>query len=280
VYPYNFIPARKSINQQEIFIAMPFEAGFDDIFHQLIEPATATASDSLGFKGEAEKLHAYRSKDDIRTVAGWINVLEHLLTAKIVLGVLESNNPNVIYELGIAHFALPIDRQILIAQYGYEPLFDLKDLIFEIYHRPLVPNDVIKLATKIEGAIRLQRLEHDRRLSRLRMRINPMGFSVIMTYRSVQNFPFRLAKWFKEEYTKVHGEDSFEHHLNGIANLCDAGVLGLNTRAIKEQSAVTADTQEFSYWWTGIGNEMLRQMELISENELQSRLKVMPAHFR
>jgi len=62
-----------------------------------------------------QKLMSYRTKDDIRMTSGWINVLEHLLTAQVVIGVLTDDKPNVFYELGIAHATEPITRQILIA---------------------------------------------------------------------------------------------------------------------------------------------------------------------
>ena len=52
------------------------------------------------------------------------------MTAQIVLGVLTDDNPNVFYELGIAHATQPITRQILIAENGYKPRFDTKDLIY------------------------------------------------------------------------------------------------------------------------------------------------------
>lgn len=128
MYPYDFRPKQKAINFTEVFVVMPFEE-YDDVFNKLIKPATEKANELLN-DTEHQALSAYRTKDDIRTTSGWINVLEHLLTAQIVMGVLTSNNPNVFYELGIAHATEPITRQILIANKGYQPKFDTKDLIY------------------------------------------------------------------------------------------------------------------------------------------------------
>ncbi|MBM3252509.1 MAG: hypothetical protein FJZ11_07025, partial [Candidatus Omnitrophica bacterium] len=86
MYAYDFKPKQKSINFREVFVVMPFEVKYDDIFDKLIVPATEKANEILGYVGQ-QALSAYRTKEDIRMVSGWINVLEHLLTAQIVLGV-------------------------------------------------------------------------------------------------------------------------------------------------------------------------------------------------
>src|SRR3989338_10077591 len=137
MYPYNLKLRQKGINFREIFVAMPFEDKYNSIFYNLIQPATNRVNELLNYTGN-QILTAHRTKDDIRTSCGWINVLEHLLTAQIALGVLTDSNPNVFYELGIAHASEPITRQILIANKGYNTKFDLKDLIYYEYEEDIV----------------------------------------------------------------------------------------------------------------------------------------------
>ena len=102
----NFEPKQKSL-RKEIFVAMSFAEEYDKIYKKLIKPAVEKSNEKLKYSGD-EELKPYRTKDDPRTVSGWINILEHLFTAQIVLGVLTSDNANVFYELGIAHATQPI----------------------------------------------------------------------------------------------------------------------------------------------------------------------------
>ena len=109
MYAYDFRPKRKGIDHSLIFVAMPFDDKYSNIYDDLIDPATTKANKMLGYSGSLS-LRPFRTKDDIRTTSGWINVLEHLSTAQIVIGVLTGNNKNVFYELGIAHATQQIAR--------------------------------------------------------------------------------------------------------------------------------------------------------------------------
>jgi hypothetical protein len=136
MYPYDFDPSLRGLNPEEVFVVMPFAPVYDPIYTDMVEPAVRVAGTSL-----QRSLRAYRTKGDLRTTSGWIEVMDHLYTAQIILGVLTSTvNPNVHYELGIAHATQPICRQVLIAEKDYKPQFDTKDLIFMEYS-PLRPGD-------------------------------------------------------------------------------------------------------------------------------------------
>ena len=72
---------------------MPFAPVYDPIYTDLVEPGVRAAGLSL-----QRPLRAYRTKGDLRTTSGWIEVMEHLNTAQIILGVLTSAvNGNVQY---------------------------------------------------------------------------------------------------------------------------------------------------------------------------------------
>ena len=86
MYPYDFTPKDSGINHREVFVAMSFEARYDPIYSDLIKDAVAKVNEILKYNPD-DGLYPYRTKDDIRTVSGWINVLEHLKRAQIVLGV-------------------------------------------------------------------------------------------------------------------------------------------------------------------------------------------------
>src|SRR4051812_37224938 len=108
MYPYNFRPIVKGLNPEEVFVVIPFLAKYDSIYTDLVQGAVDIAAEKLN-----RNIKAYRTKGDLRTTSGWLEVMEHLYTAQVVLGVLTKQvNANVQYELGIAHATQPIQRQV------------------------------------------------------------------------------------------------------------------------------------------------------------------------
>lgn len=86
----------------------------DEIFEFLIAPTVRDAG-----------LEPYRSDLDISPGAVTSRMLSELLQARIVIADLTGRNPNVFYELGVAHsFARPL---ILIAESVSSLPFDTKD---------------------------------------------------------------------------------------------------------------------------------------------------------
>jgi hypothetical protein len=283
MYPYDFKPKQTAINFTEVFAVMPFAEEYDDIFDKLISPATEKANELLAY-AEHQRLIAYRTKDDIRMTSGWINVLEHLLTAQVVIGVLTSDNPNVFYELGIAHATEPMTRQILIANKGYKPKFDTKDLIYYEYEDNL-EKSIEPLALRIADAIKSYKIEQEKKVIQARMLIGPYEFEILMTQGGKRNFVLHTSKKGREDYERdllervkeEHLKGAFERHVPAIANLCSHGLLGLHTSSdIREDGRTIV---HFSYHWTEIGNCLLHLMGLISLEEVKARREGMPPFF-
>ncbi len=202
MYPYIFKPSKKSLNYKEIFVVMPFDEKYNPIFTDLIVPAARKASALLGL-GSGDQFTPYRTKDDIRTTSGWINVLEHLFTAQIVLGVLTDNKVNVFYELGIAHATQQISRQILIANKEYNPPFDTKDLIYLPYEDDL-DKSTGPLAGKIADAINWFKIEEDRTVTEAKKQLGVNELEIIMTQNSKRAFTM---------HTSDQGRDDYENEL-------------------------------------------------------------------
>ena len=150
MYPYDFRPKQLGINFREVFVVTPYEESYLVLFNDLIVKAVDEASKMLNLTGH-QALYAMRAKDDIGTTSGWINVLEHLYTAQVVLGVLTGGNSNVYYELGIAHATQQIQRQVLLLKAGEKSPFDLKDLIYFEYHPENLNADIQPFAKKNIG---------------------------------------------------------------------------------------------------------------------------------
>lgn len=95
------------------FVLMPFATEFDDIYEYLIKGALSDA----GFK-------VVRA-DDIRNQQNILaDVVQSIVASDLLIADLSTANPNVYYELGIAHaFEKPV---ILLAQEIEEVPFDLR----------------------------------------------------------------------------------------------------------------------------------------------------------
>ena len=61
MYPYQFVPTRLGLNPEEVFVVMPFDKKYDDVFRDLVEPAVRDVAAKL-----SRVLVAYRTKDDSR----------------------------------------------------------------------------------------------------------------------------------------------------------------------------------------------------------------------
>jgi hypothetical protein len=274
MYAYDFRPRRAGLNHREIFVAMPFAPEFDGIFEVLVKRATEEANRKLGYD-ENLSLSAYRTKDDIRTTSGWINILEHLFTAQIVLGVLTSDNPNVFYELGIARVSQPLSRQVLIATKGYRPKFNTKDLIYYEYDSADLLSSVEPLATKIEDAIRTYNIEHEKIVHQAAKKIGPREFEVIMKHSAVSHFAIDTSDEGIQHYEEQFGRNAVERHIYGVTNLCQQALLAFNTLS-RQDDATGQILIEFSYYWTGLGNDVLHLMKLINQEILAKRRSEMP----
>lgn len=274
MYPYDFEPKVRGIKKEMIFVVMPFSDAFDVLFTDLIEPATGYANKLLEEESiKWPQLTAFRTKDDMRTTSGWINILENLTTAQIVLGVLTSDNPNVLYELGIAHATQQISRQVLLASNVYKPIFDTKDLIFHRYDDDLLFKSIEPLAKKIADAIKTYSVENEMKVLKARGLVNPYGFDVLMNRGITRNFGLKVSEEGKAELEKEFGKGAGERHINGVSNLQEIGLLAFNTATRPKPGMLFV---EFSYWWTPLGNEVLCLLGVIQKEAMEKRNSQLP----
>jgi len=279
MYPYDFTPKLKSLNPEEVFVVMPFAGDYDNINTELIDPAVALAGRKLG-----RTLRAYRTKGDLRTISGWIEVMEHLYTSQVSLGVLTNTvNANVQYELGIAHSSQPIQRQVLMAERGHKPAFDTKDLIFMEYSASSPSDSLVELAERIQASIESWRVEQEAIVQRAIAKISPFEFEIVMQWGSTPRFFVTTSGTGPAAYenivSKVHGNDErymqgvFQRHCDAIGRLQASGLLVLHTTA--EPGAVM-----FTYYWTDLGNLVLLYFGLITEAERLERYERIPKELR
>jgi hypothetical protein len=279
MYPYDFTPTLKGLNPEEVFVVMPFASRYDTVFSDLVEPAVIAAAKSL-----KRVLRAYRTKGDLRTTSGWIEVMEHLYTAQVVLGVLtEYVNANVQYELGVAHATQPIRRQVLIAEGNYKPAFDTKDLIFMKYASSSPADSVSELADRIQSALGEWEVEQEAIVRHAIAKITPFEFEIVMQWAFARNFAVATSEGGPGDYERLvanaHSHDKrymenvFHRHCDAVGQLQRSGLLGLSTHADPPRI-------EFSYFWTDLGNLVLLKFGLIDQAERLRRYEGIPKHLR
>lgn len=121
------------------FILMPFGGWLDDYYEAIYTPAI-----------EAAGLEPHRADDLFRPSTIVNDIWAYTKRAKLLLADLSGRNPNVFYELGLAHaLAKPV---ILVAESMEEIPFDLRALRIIIYDKN-APNWGQLLRDKVTAAI-------------------------------------------------------------------------------------------------------------------------------
>ena len=194
-----------------------------------------------------------------------------------MLGGLTDNNPNVFYELGIAHATQPITRQILIANKDYEVKFDTKDLIYLPYQDDLTKS-IEPLAVKISDAVKWFKIEEDRTVKEAKRLIGVVELEVMMTQNCKPSFPMHTSEKGREEYEQelltrigsehTHLKGCFDRHVNATQNLLRIGLLEFFSESKKEGNQVII---YYGFRWTNLGNDILFSMGLILDEERERR---------
>lgn len=136
---YDLFPQRTfEIDHKLCFVLMPFDKSFDDVYSKAIKPAVTRA-----------KLKAKRA-DEIFTPTPIVkDIWEYINKSAIIIADATDRNPNVFYEMGLAH-ALP-KRLIILTQKKEDVPFDVQYIRWIKY-----TNDVSgrkELTAKVKKAI-------------------------------------------------------------------------------------------------------------------------------
>ena len=128
---------------------MPFQEDYNNPWEFSITPAA-----------EANGLLPFRA-DDRRLAGGIItkDITRSIMEAEVIVAEMSGQNPNVLYELGLAHAAKK--KVIMITQNEKDIPFDIKSIRYIEYNK----NNLSALRTKLENAMRvlLESCENDDR---------------------------------------------------------------------------------------------------------------------
>jgi hypothetical protein len=144
----------------------------DDVFECIIKPALEEA-DVDGHRADHVK--------DVGRITK--QMYDSILTSDFCIAVLHSFNPNVFYELAVAHSAgIPV---ILLAEKGIDPPFDLKDE--RVFHYDLSPRSIYRgdnIRTLVDMIDSVRRLQGKREV--------PFGSSLIPLNATGADLPYVL----------------------------------------------------------------------------------------
>lgn len=253
MYPFDFKPENNFIDFRKIFVVMPFADEYYPIYTDLIIPSIDKINEELDAD---KKLYYSRADDPQNTRSGWINILENIFSSRIIIGVLTGNNPNVFYELGIAHATQQIERQLLLAEKEYEAKLDLKDLIYVKYNRANLSESIPSLTKSILDTLKIYDMRRDRQISLALSKMGMYEFEIVREYGKDSHF-----------FLKGNLEQKY---FIGLSFLCHSGLTRLSTKSTTIKNCINL---EYSFYWTNLGNAVLNRMGVIGENEMYKRFE-------
>jgi len=125
------------VDYPQAFVIMPYKDEFKTVYEEMIEPAVRAAG-----------LHCVRGDAVLRIDDLTANVWSEILRAGLILAEISDPNPNVYYELGLAH-ALGKDTFLLVQQGASLPA-DFRGA----HYYPYDPSDLAQEMAKLEAAVR------------------------------------------------------------------------------------------------------------------------------
>ena len=123
VYPKDIF-FYKRVKKASCFVLMPFDPHFDDVYSGVRNTLQSPELNLI-----------CRRADDIRAPNILETILKNIAQSEYVLADLTGSNPNVFYELGIAHCVKNADKVIILAQNMDFVPFDLRHLRCIIYEQ-------------------------------------------------------------------------------------------------------------------------------------------------
>jgi hypothetical protein len=128
---------KSQVDHDFIFVIMPFSAKYDEVYHWIEETAREANMTCL------------RADKEIFIGGIMDKVKENILKAGILIAELSEKNPNVYYELGLAHAS---SKKVLMLTQNIDNIpFDLKHLRMVIYNSVDKDSFIERLSREIES---------------------------------------------------------------------------------------------------------------------------------
>jgi len=206
-HPYDWFKKREIIKKDMCFVIMPFKPRFN-LVYDIIRDALKNIIDDV------------HRADDLETSPAILErILDGISSAKLVIADLTGRNPNVFYELGIAH--LFTKNVLLLTQDINDVPFDLRGLSCGIYSTnskedldnlaKLVREKAKKLSEKKLPTLIDDKIERTKRIVNYMKELNQLPTEKIenMTIRheaglsSLSNIPYGSSDGESDEYSNL-----------------------------------------------------------------------------
>lgn len=139
IYPYDFINSHSHRhNPSSCFVLMPFARSFDDVY------------EAINMACKSLLLSCSRADDFFGAGHIMQDILQGIVASEYILADITGKNPNVFYELGIAHSSKTMSKVIIISQSLDDVPFDLRHMRCIIYRNDL--SGLRKLRSDLERA--------------------------------------------------------------------------------------------------------------------------------
>ncbi len=149
IYPKNFFEETEiKLQIGKCFVLMPFDKNYDEIYHEVIKECL-----------DENNFITSRADELFGSIPIMEDILEQIESSEIIIADLTGKNPNVLYELGLAHARKPNKNVIILTQNIDDVPFDLR------------PYRVIKYHPSISGA---KDLKNKLSQTLLSIRLNPL----------------------------------------------------------------------------------------------------------
>jgi hypothetical protein len=233
--------------QKKCFVLMPFSEEFKEIFTEVYKPV---CQDNL--------IHCWRVDEIARPGSITKDIIEGILDADIIIADLTTKNPNVFYELGIAHSVG--NKTIMTAQNLADVPFDIANYRIIVYQHSLT--GCRELHQKLDTAIK-------ELLTALDRTNNPFQevASNRATYRFKDKIPLikfinfsSLKAPIRDYFYKnniIYKNDLKNSHLEELRNHPEIGTIALN-RLIAQL----------------VANDLYDDMEYLHRFIIENRMKV------
>ncbi len=183
--------------KKKCFVLMPFIDGYREIYTEVYRPVCSKNG-----------IDCWRVDELSRPGSITRDIVEGILDADIVIADLTSRNPNVFYELGIAHSVG--NKTIMTAQSMSDVPFDIANYRVLFYEQSISGSK--KLANELEKAIHELLAALDRTNNPLqevlsqRSTLGVRRKTPLAKYVNLADLPARLRQWLSQENV-VYAED-------------------------------------------------------------------------
>lgn len=206
-----------SEKRKKCFVLMPFTGNYKEIYTEVYKPVCASA-----------EIDCWRVDELSRPGSITRDIVEGILDADILIADLTSRNPNVFYELGIAHSVG--NKTIMTAQSMADVPFDIASYRVLIYEQSITGSK--KLAAELQKAIHelLDALDRTNNpLQEVLSHRSALGIrrkTPLIKFVNLSDLPARLRQWLSSEGI-VYAEDVATIDVRQMAEVPGLGKVAL-----------------------------------------------------